>query len=343
MPSTIQSLVEPSAAAGDFPGQDTSVALSSPRVSVLIPTYNYARYLPEAIESVLDQDFQDYEILIVDDCSPDESEAVIRRYAARDSRIRCHFNRPNLGMVANWNYCLSQARGEYIKFLFGDDKLADRRALTKMVRMLDENPSAVLAVTARNIIDENSRILEISDKLGANGVQRGLEVIIRCLERNANIIGEPSVVMLRRQAASRGFNRQFRQLTDLEMWFHLLEDGDVVYTNEPLCAFRRHATQQTEVNRASQIGEREYLTLLAEYYARPWLRNQKRRKMLFRQLYWLRAKQAFGEDSLELEERMMKSLGAGWYAWLWFCRKATRPFSNSKRFYLKHVLGRPVK
>src|SRR5579872_9503 len=197
-----------------------------PKVSVLIPTYNYARYLPEAIESVLEQDFPDYELLIVDDCSQDESPEVIRRYAAMDNRIRCCINPSNLGMVANWNHCLSQAKGDYIKFLFGDDKLADRQALGKLVRMLDDHPSAVLAISARHIIDDNSRVIELCDHLGAGGLHPGLNVITRCLETNANLVGEPSVVLFRKQAAARGFSGQFRQIPDLEMWLHLLEKGN---------------------------------------------------------------------------------------------------------------------
>src|SRR3954453_9924295 len=116
MPQTNPAIAKPR-----FLAEEAASAIP-PKVSVLIPTYNYARYLSEAIESVLEQEFQDYEVVIVDDCSQDESEEVIRRYAARDGRIRFHFNRPNLGMVANWNYCLSLARGEYVQFLFGDDK-----------------------------------------------------------------------------------------------------------------------------------------------------------------------------------------------------------------------------
>jgi glycosyltransferase involved in cell wall biosynthesis len=314
-----------------------------PKVSILIPTYNYARYLPEAIESVLEQNFDDYELIIVDDCSRDESEAVIRHYAALDNRIRCEFNPVNLGLVGNWNYCLSLARGEYIKFLFGDDKLADRQALQKMVQMLEENPSAVLAVSARNIIDENSAFVESGNHMGANGLHPGLEVIVRCLESNANLIGEPSVVLMRKRDISRGFNTQYLQIPDLEMWFHLLEKGNAVYTAEPLCAFRKHSRQQTEVNRVNQVGEREQLILLSDYYVRPWLRNRKRCKLLFSQIYCLKKKKHFGDASRELQSRMMASLGVGRYAWFWTLHKLGRPFTNLKRFYQKRILRMAVR
>src|SRR5471032_2980636 len=106
--------------------------MTAPKVSVLIPTYNYARFLPEAIESILAQDFQDFELLISDDCSTDNSAEVIARYAAQDKRIRFQIHSANLGMVQNWNWCLSQARGEFIKYVFGDDKLASPTAITQM-------------------------------------------------------------------------------------------------------------------------------------------------------------------------------------------------------------------
>jgi glycosyltransferase involved in cell wall biosynthesis len=313
-----------------------------PKLSVLIPTYNYARYLPEAIESVLLQDFQDYEVVIADDCSQDESEAIMRRYAAMDSRVQIQINRSNLGMVANWNYCLSLAQGEYIQFLFGDDKLADPRTLAKMVRLLDENPSAVLGVAARNIIDEHSNVVEVHGQLGNGGLLQGLDVIRRCFVMNQNLIGEPSVVMFRRRNAARGFDAHYRQLPDLEMWFHLLERGPLIYTPEPLYCFRRHCRQQTAVNRSGRIGEREALFLLAEYNTRPWFRSQARRKMFFTQIYTLRKTGGFGEASREMEERLRRSLGQGWYAWFWLLRKLGRPPANLKRFYRKHILHRGI-
>ena len=62
--------------------------LNRPKISVLIPTYNYARYLPEAIESVLSQDFKDFELLVVDDCSSDNTAEAVQPYCARDSRVQ---------------------------------------------------------------------------------------------------------------------------------------------------------------------------------------------------------------------------------------------------------------
>ena len=83
--------------------------MNRPKISVLIPTYNYARFLPEAIESVLTQECRDFELLIVDDCSADNTAAIVLPFCARDERVRFSVNSANLGMVNNWNHCLQEA------------------------------------------------------------------------------------------------------------------------------------------------------------------------------------------------------------------------------------------
>src|SRR5271154_4743179 len=127
-----------------------------------MPTYNYASFLPEAIASALAQDFQYFEFLILDDCSSDNTAEVVKPFCARDARVRFAVNPVNLGMVANWNQCLKQARGRHIKFLFGDDKLSDPQALAKLLALLRNNPAATLAASARTILDEKSRVIDIS-------------------------------------------------------------------------------------------------------------------------------------------------------------------------------------
>ncbi|MBI5380300.1 MAG: glycosyltransferase family 2 protein [Opitutae bacterium] len=323
-----------------------------PRVSVLVPTYNYARYLPEALDSVLAQQFTDFELIISDDASTDNSAEILRRYAARDARIRYQVHPKNLGMVANWNWCLNEARGEYIKYLFGDDRLSSPLALGTLVTMLEKNPAAVLAVSARNIIDEQSRIVDCWDQLGESGVHSGRAVGRRCLLRAVNYVGEPSVVLFRASQATRGFDTSYRQIVDLEMWCHLLRGGDLVYTREPLCQFRCHAVQQTAVNRQQQRGEKEYPLLFAEHmdYFLPagaafppeelnhvFLRVFHMRRDLRSNL-----RHDITPEAKTITELLMSRLGRGRYFRLWLRRRLTRPFLNFWRFWHKHVLHRPL-
>ena len=80
------------------------------------------------MDSALGRDFSDFQLIISDDCSGDGSAVILGSYAARGARIRIHIHEENVGMVPNWNWCLAQARGEFVKNVFGDDRLARRDA-----------------------------------------------------------------------------------------------------------------------------------------------------------------------------------------------------------------------
>jgi glycosyltransferase involved in cell wall biosynthesis len=310
--------------------RDEVVPPSNPAVSVLIPTYNYASYLPEAIESVLAQDFQDFELLILDDCSSDNTAAVVKPYCARDPRIHFEVNPANLGMVANWNECLRRARGTYMKFLFGDDTLCDPQAITKMVRLLESNPSAVLATSARMILDEKSRVMEVWRTL-PEGCHDGREIMARCLMEIYNFVGEPSSVLFRKKDARRGFDPAYRQWVDVEMWLHLLEHGDLAYTREPLCSFRRHCLQQTAINQTNGIPAREWPLILRAYLGSARFP----RKLGFTICHRLRRSRRGGSldvlspaELAELEERLLREMGGGWYFLHWCGFIIKRPFEN---------------
>jgi glycosyltransferase involved in cell wall biosynthesis len=236
-----------------------------------MPSYNQARYLPEAIESVLAQTFPDFEFIIIDDGSSDGSAEIIASYAARDKRIRFEKNEPNAGMVNNWNRCLERAQGEYIKYLFGDDALLSRHAVEKMVHVLDDQADVALVASARHEIDGSSRFLKVLSSYAGGNAYRGPDIIMDCILEQRNRIGEPSAVMFRKRQALRGFDVRFKQVVDLEMWFSLLEQGRLAYLAEPLVAFRVHSGQQTRMNRLNLSLIDEPFLLLERYAAKPYI------------------------------------------------------------------------
>jgi glycosyltransferase involved in cell wall biosynthesis len=311
--------------------------VNRPRISVLIPTYNYACFLAEAVESVLMQDFQDFELLIVDDCSSDNTSQVVKPFCDRDARVHFSVNSTNLGMVNNWNHCLKRARGEYVKFLFGDDKLSDPQALGKLITLLRNNPSAVLAASARTILDEKSRVTDIWRPL-REGCHNGRSIIAACLTGCENLIGEPSAVLFRNKDGHRGFDSQFLQIVDIEMWFHLLENGNLAYTREPLCAFRQHPRQQSALNRMAGLARKEQEVFFASYATKPWLP----RKTHFPHLFRLRRScqehsGAANPEMLERERRLTRQFGEGWYLFYWIRYRLTRPFRNLNRSVRKRL------
>jgi glycosyltransferase involved in cell wall biosynthesis len=251
-----------------------------PKISVCLDSYNYGRFLPEAIESVIGQSFADFELIIVDDCSTDDSYDITRRYALKDQRIKAHRNGGNLGMVKNRNACLREARGEYVKWLHADDFLCSRDALQRMASVLDQNPVVSLVACARQIVNEASKP---TDTWSCFEKQvrpiSGTGVITRCLFEQRNLIGGPTAVMFRRSAAARGFDEAFFVMADLEMWFHLLEQGCFFYVEDPLCAIRAHSDQQTQRDKNSMAPVLENRELLCRYLPkryvelRRWIRK----------------------------------------------------------------------
>lgn len=93
---------------------------TAPAISVIVPVYNTAKYLPECIESILGQTFTDFELIIIDDHSTDSSPAICSRYAAKDSRVSIHVN-PGKGVASARNFGITQARGQYVVFVDSDD------------------------------------------------------------------------------------------------------------------------------------------------------------------------------------------------------------------------------
>jgi glycosyltransferase involved in cell wall biosynthesis len=316
---------------------------SRPFISVLLPCYNQARYLSQAIESVLSQQNADWELVISDDASTDNSAEIIRTFAARDPRIRFYLQRPNLGMAANWNWCLRNASGRYVKFLFGDDFHSAPDALATLGTALDAHPSCTLATSARLIVGENSQTRSVADELGSDGLKPGAATLVRCLLTGKNLVGEPSAVMFRRDAGQRGFDPSYRQLIDLEFWAHLLEQGDLAYVARPLCAFRRHDEQQTAVNRLTRAGEEEglrlqlkYLPLVQRHLATGGSQHEVR-QALFRSLYFARKTRTRSDESQAHERALMRELNPVWYAAYWLRHRLTKPFSNlhkaTRRFH----------
>lgn len=217
-----------------------------PLVSICIPTHDNASVLGNALSSALRQVCSSLEILVFDNCSTDDTERVVRRVAGGDARVRYVRHRRNIGMADNFSACIAGAAGEFVQILCADDALEPRCADTLSAALLSE-PDAVLAACGRTLVDEAMRPLRVVRARTRRVVISGPHLARECFARG-NRIGEPSAVMFRREPALRGFNTEYSQLVDLEMWFHLLGRGAAVLLPEALCLVRQHDHQATRVN-----------------------------------------------------------------------------------------------
>jgi len=212
---------------------------AAPAVSVCIPTYRGAAHIAETIESALAQTFADFELLVVDDASPDETREVVARY--RDPRLRYVLER-NAGVEENWNRCLRLARGRYFKLLPHDDLIAPD-CLARQVAVLeaDRDQRLALVFCARRIIDSRSRaVMTRGYPRSSAGVIPARTAVRRCIRSGANLLGEPGGVLFRTALAQRvgAFDASLRIVTDLDYWVRLLLHGDAYYQPEKLASFR---------------------------------------------------------------------------------------------------------
>ncbi len=130
-----------------------------PTVSLGMPVYNGANFIAATLDSLLTQTYRDFELIITDNASTDDTEAIVRAYAARDGRIRYQRNETNIGGSANYNLTFELARGRYFKWAAHDDLCAPT-FLERCVEALERDPDVVLAYTQARAIDDTGRVVK---------------------------------------------------------------------------------------------------------------------------------------------------------------------------------------
>ncbi len=217
----------------------------SPYVSVVIPSYQNARYIEATIDSVLAQTYDDFEVVVADHSSTDGTAELLQRYAD-DSRVRLLTTPTGGGAERNWNRVTDEASGELIKLVCGDDLLYPD-LLARQVEALDAaGVETVMAASSRDIVDAAGRVVVADAGLGGlTGVIDGRAALRRSVLRGANIFGEPVCTMLRREAigAVGGWHGRPGFMIDQATYCRILLRGRLVVAPGPLAAFRISGTQ----------------------------------------------------------------------------------------------------
>ncbi|MFH2019604.1 MAG: glycosyltransferase [bacterium] len=244
--------------------------MNKPLVSLLIPTYNSVKYLALALDSAFAQTYDNIEIIVHDDASTDETPELLSKYRNLAS-VRLIRTDKNHGMVNGWNYLTKLARGKYIKFLASDDLLAPT-CIEELVTAMEKHPHAVIATCRRQVIDESGNVLNTlrfadKDQL-VDGKVYAHQVLTTIRE---NKIGEPSAVLYPTKLVNEAgeYDPQFSQFTDFEYWLRLLEFGDLVFVNKPLCSFRTHSSSNSSKAILDGRFIDEIFLLIDKYYTSP--------------------------------------------------------------------------
>jgi glycosyltransferase involved in cell wall biosynthesis len=232
-----------------------------PQLSILIPTYNFGRFLGEAVESVLSQDFGDYELTVIDNASTDETREVMQRF--NDPRIEYIVNPRNMGPFHTYAFFHQMARGKYLRFLCADDVLIPG-VLQEQVNALNRYKTLGLVTCDMIVTDdrlENRQLYKFYP-----GFENGQAITAYALQIVMNAIGGPSSFMYPRELA-RGVNYDpaFGYVGDLKFGMDLLKGRDYFNIDRPGYYYRRHEATWTavETNLASQSAE--WLRLIKEY------------------------------------------------------------------------------
>lgn len=221
---------------------------ANPRVSVLLPVYNGERDLPTALDSILAQTIQDWELIAVDDGSTDRSGQILQDYAARDDRFRI-IRRSNGGVAAALNDALAAAGGEFCARMDADDIALPER-LGLQVEYLERNPNCVAVGTQVILIDEDG------DEIGPmKGLPTDHESIDRALLSFAWPIVHPSV-MMRTDALCKigGYSVEAFPLEDHDLFLRMAEIGRLANLPQSLLQYRRHTGS---VSTESRQGEKK--------------------------------------------------------------------------------------
>ncbi|MBI4533198.1 MAG: glycosyltransferase family 2 protein [Candidatus Melainabacteria bacterium] len=242
----------------------------APTISVCIPTYNSQLYIGQAIESVLEQTYQNYELIITDNGSADNTEKICQEFAQLDKRVKFYRFDFNVGNYGNLNRGIELSQGKYVKFLCSDDML-DPSCISKMLQAFEAHPQVTLVGCAQKQITASGELDRILTAYNRPQVIRGRTAAKDLLLKMSNDIGAPPSVMARKQDCGTGFNRSYLYCGDMDLWCRLLLKGDYCYIHEPLSILRLHdgtataATFKTMLLLADMLKFREdYRQLMFE-------------------------------------------------------------------------------
>ena len=247
-------------------------ALPVPTVSVVVPNYNHSRFLRRRIDTILAQTFRDFELILLDDCSTDDSRSILSSYAS-DPRVTVEFNKVNSGSTfKQWNKGVRLARGKYVWIAESDD-YADEHLLEKLVRRLDDDQSAVLCYCRSRQVSADGELSGFLDsyladidpqKWTADFRADGKDECRKYLVRRNTVLSASSVVF-RKEVYDEvgGADENMILCGDWKAWAAMaLIGGRISYVGEPLNYCRFHEGSVTTKSQRGGIAPAEVLQVV---------------------------------------------------------------------------------
>lgn len=263
-----------------------------PILTIMMPSYNYARFLRQAIESLLSQSFSDFEFLIVEDGSSDESPEIIQEYMKQDSRIRAVFHPTNKGMLECVNEGTAFAKGKYIHYLAADD-FRYPGFLEKCMDILLKHPRLGMCCTQFHYGNEEKLLLETCG-FESDATTLFLEpsqMVMNFLKQNLKIFALAAILKKEYVQRYGGFDSKLYYLSDWYLLNEIAFNHPMALIRKPLSHFRIHDSNFSNVFRHNkQTKMAAYNTLFKKLDQNPYYKEQVRKSGLlsfvFQDLFW---------------------------------------------------------
>ncbi|PJA86620.1 MAG: hypothetical protein CO141_03860 [Candidatus Moranbacteria bacterium CG_4_9_14_3_um_filter_42_9] len=249
-----------------------------PLISVIVPVYNHAKFIGDTIESVISQTFQNWELLIVDDCSTDKSWEIIQEYEKKDSRIKAFRNEMNKGLIPNWKFLIDTSKGEYLAFLEGDDVFCKENLAEKML-IFEKFPDLGMVYCNFKVIDDDGSILirNFYKKLGTVTYQNKIISPAEYLCSRMTPFSTYSQIMIRRAVIEvSGYPRSFAPdekvflPSDWDFNFLVSTKNRVHFVNDILLKYRKHSNNSS----AATPKVAEHLSMILDSYEKEFSKEQ---------------------------------------------------------------------
>lgn len=243
----------------------------APLVTILVPTIGRMHYLPRVVESVRAQTFGDYEVLVLDNDSPEPARSFIDEWAAKEPRVRVMRCSPRLPMFENFDRGVRAARGKYTTFMHDDDVYLPG-FLAAHVEVLERNPRVGFSGAAFDVVDEADVVVEKWRFIPADEIRRGKDYIEGLVTRGRNIVPMQGLVFRSEVFRPGGFDTTLSpHYGDFILLSRIAESWDVALLREPVMYVRKHdaqASRSMPVSRWADMRKRALHAYCDEYLAR---------------------------------------------------------------------------
>lgn len=280
--------------------------MNNPFISVIIPNYCHSIYLTQRIESILNQTYQDFEIIILDDCSPDDgaSRAVIEKYRDNPHVSHIVYNEQNSGSTfIQWNRGLNLAKGEYCWIAESDD-YCESNMLETLVDQVKKHDNVVIAYCIPQYVDAEGNIIRPMSESDEIYFWKGSFFVKRLMSHSAAIWNASAAIFKRDSALS--MDRSYMDYVaagDRLFWSILANHGNVIHVNKRLSWFRQHGNEVSPGKKKQGITSKEDFRILEYLKEKNWINCLD--AFVARHIY-LKDVENYTFDSDEIKEELIK-------------------------------------